>query len=667
VKRYADNNGDGTPDTLIDTVPISSINTLWEAGKVLWDRNLSTNPRTIKTTIDGTNMIDFSTTNASTLRPYLRASTDAEASNIINYIKGTDITNYRSRTITISGTSNVWKLGDIVHSTPTTVSKPAENYDLLYKDSTYTTFKQQYARRRHVVYAGANDGMLHAFNAGFFDSANHKFWRNYSGGTYSDTGPLLGEELFAFIPQSLLPHLKWLTDTNYTHVYYVDLKPKVVDVRIFTQDSTHPNGWGTVLIGGMRFGGKEICVSDTAFTGGSQTFYSAYFALDITNPEDSVSYGKLLWTFTHTDLALTTSYPAVLRTGLRDQAGTWHVVFGSGPTAYDGSSTKAGNIFVVNLSTGALAREFTDSALMTRAFMADTMTVDVNMDYQVDVIYIGNTYCDSASGCTSSTWKGKMYRIDTSGNDSTPSTDPGNWVLTTFYDPGQPVTSAPAAALDDLSNLWIFFGTGRFLSTDDKSFGTTDKWSFYGIKDLCKPWMNTVICTQMPLTDYPLFDASNVVVSTDQTVTGAEAGAGGTFSGMVNLINSYRGGWYVNFATAGERSLFKPLVLGGLVIWTTYIPSTDLCAFEGSGRLYATYYKTGTAYYQYVFEQTGTTVLRDISLGTGVPSSPAATVTGESTIMGFVQQSSGAIVQIEQTTPSAVKSGFAGWKQEIIP
>ena len=124
----------------------------------------------------------------------------------------------------------------------------------------------------------------------------------------------LGSERWAFIPHNLLPHLKWLTDPDYTHVYYVDLKPKVTDVRIFSDDANHPNGWGTILIGGMRLGGGPYTFSEdfdnNAGTPDEQrTFRSAYFVLDITVPNSPVFLGE----FTDPDLAFTTSYPAISR------------------------------------------------------------------------------------------------------------------------------------------------------------------------------------------------------------------------------------------------------------------------------------------------------------------------------------------------------------------
>jgi type IV pilus assembly protein PilY1 len=720
VRRYSDSDGDGEPDGTAEIVTLNDIVPIWEGGKILWARDPAT--RKIYTTIDGysfsglnldTIMGTFYAGNASVLRPYLRASTDAEAIDIINYIRGTDISGYRTRSFTINGVTNTWKLGDIIYASPTLVAAPSENYDLLYADSTYATFRQKYANRRHVLYVGANDGMLHAFNAGIFDTATLSF----SGGGYT-----LGEELWAFIPRDLLPHLKWLTDPNYTHVYYVDLKPKIVDARIFTSElnnpnGTHPYGWGTILIGGMRYGGKEICVTDDFGAGNeTKTFRSSYFALDITDPEQPPT---LLWTFSHPDLPLTTSYPAVLRVGPRSGAGTWFVIFGSGPTDYDGTSTQTGRIFALKISgtsNGVISSwvagtnywksgvDFlvggANTTIDNYAFMADPITVDVGTDYKVDVIYIGNTYCDNPispqdpSKCSSSNWKGKMYRIATRTSiGADPSTNPTDWTLSVLFDPEAaqvinpdivtgPISAAPAAAMDNKGNLWLFFGLGRFWHTNDKALdcpnNNCESWAFFGIKDICKPWVDPTnsLCASS-VTD--LYNSTSVdvcgSVSGDPTKQGGEYTTCEPLYGTPQLWSdiiqaaSIKNGWYLNFPPpgeeAGERVLSKPLVLGGLVSWTSYTPnSDDPCAFEGTSNLYATYYLTGTAYRKYIFEQAEGAIRRHIDLGVGVPSTVGAAVTGSNTIMGFIQQSTGTIVQIKEVTPQPIQSRLTGWRSK---
>src|SRR4030067_281357 len=308
---------------------------------------------------------------------------------------------------------------------------------------------------------------------------------------------------------------------------------------------------------------------------------------------------------------MTNSFPAVARTGIRSGTGTWHVVFGSGPTSYTGASTKSGKIYALDLATGAISRKFDNQAvLMDNAFMADPITVDVDLDYQVDVVYIGNTYCPSGTGCTSSTWAGKMYRIAT-GED----TNTANWQfpsvlftpINTLLTPnqGQPITSAPSVALDEKAYLWVFFGTGRFLDTADRTMDSTERWSFYGIKDTCKPWINPTCPTYTPpdKTAGDLYDASSVIVCQG----GGTTCAGGTAWSTVLTTAASKPGWYVDFSTTGERAVFKPLVLGGLAVWTTYTPSTNVCAAEGTSNVYAAFYKTGTGYKEFVSSQSGTT------------------------------------------------------------
>ncbi len=702
VDKYADSDGDGVADSTIpdSTVTIDEVKTIWDAGKQLWQTSPSN--RTIFTTTDGNTKIDFTTTNASTLKPYLRAADTTEATNMINWIRGSDITatdtghpnGYRKRDITLNATNNVWKLGDIVYSTPTAVSRPNENYDLLYGDTSYTDFRSKYLHRRQVVYVGANDGMLHAFNAGFYDEDNHKFCTALDSNYHCTSGgKALGAELWAFIPRSVLPHLKWLTDPDYTHVSYVDLKPKVADVKIFANDTTHPGGWGTILIGGLRYGGKDI-----SWTSGSNTYSTSpeYFAIDITDPDNP----RLLWTFTDPDLGLTMSYPAIARTCSTGASPTckWFVVFGSGPTDYDLNSNlttfQTNRVFVLDISSGSNGvitswtsgsnywKLLTTSPSGKTGYLANPVTVDVDLDYDTDVIYIGENYQQGTS------WRARMLRITTSRGTLT---NPSNWTISTLidinsanptYDISKQITSAPSAAMDRRGHLWVFFGTGKYYGSNDKN--QVDTGSFYAVKDGC--W--DASCT----TSYTsLLDISGATVKTDGTVTGITNSCTGNtpISTWAQLSSAVSGcdGWVMNFSTLGEnvdftgetllhngeRIISKPLVLGGLVTFTSFIPGTDVCSVGGDSNIYAVYYETGTAYKKYVFKEqqsnppSNNVVARVKKLGKGMPSTVSAQITSSGTTKGFAQQSTGAILEIESITPYSLRSGIAGWKNKEIP
>ncbi len=61
--------------------------------------------------------------------------------------------------------------------------------------------------------------------------------RQTAAGSSSTNSYALGEEIWAYVPQNLIPQLTWLTKdppaTNgYTHVYYVDGTPRIFDVNL---------------------------------------------------------------------------------------------------------------------------------------------------------------------------------------------------------------------------------------------------------------------------------------------------------------------------------------------------------------------------------------------------------------------------------------------------
>ncbi len=192
ARRYQDTDGDGDADITKPTVSFENIGNIWGAGEMLWSRDITSDPRSIYTTITGTNLISFSTANASTLRTYLQASDDTEAQYIIRYTQGEGLTtedldgdgtpdvigidqypadgidDYRKRTVTIGIDTKVWKFGDVINSTPRIASWiPLNTYDSKYNDTTYKDFTETAGyKSRGMVFTGGNDGMLHAFKLG---------------------------------------------------------------------------------------------------------------------------------------------------------------------------------------------------------------------------------------------------------------------------------------------------------------------------------------------------------------------------------------------------------------------------------------------------------------------------------------------------------------------
>jgi len=126
VYRYRDGDGDGKADrdTPDGVVPLSTVRPLWEAGEKLSLRNAGA--RTIMTFVDGNHngavdageTLEFTPEQAQVLRPFLRAKDETEAAAIIRYIRGEDMEGFRKRTEEGESPEILWKLGDIVRSTP---------------------------------------------------------------------------------------------------------------------------------------------------------------------------------------------------------------------------------------------------------------------------------------------------------------------------------------------------------------------------------------------------------------------------------------------------------------------------------------------------------------------------------------------------------------------
>ena len=449
-----------------------------------------------------------------------------------------------------SSTNPEWRLGDVVHSTPKLVAQPAEAFHTIYRDPSYAWFVKRHRYRRNVVYFGANDGMLHAVNGGFYNEKENKFHKNLTltdgvaSFDDSDPAPALGMELWAYVPYNLQPHLQCLAKPLYGagdgtgHKYFVDKEPRIFDMQIFeeeaacstdpyAQDCIHPKGWGTVLVGSMRFGGAPITAKDGPQWSASDTrqFISSYFLLDITDPERPP---KLLGEMTRTiekdptdatrdkyaNLGFSTPMPAAVVMRGDDGATTWYLVLGNGPNSLEGTNDQQGKVAVLPLKldpeTGVLATgarilnkkplSATDSGVLavvddttdtTTRFVSDMMTVDFDLEAQTDPVY-GALYKSDAvyfgtvdgSGFVGDKWAGGggVYRLvarKIASGVQQPTT-PLDWQIKKLIDTQAPVTGALSVGWDE-ANYWLYFGTGRFYATDDKKDDTVQR--FFGVKE----------------------------------------------------------------------------------------------------------------------------------------------------------------------------------------
>lgn len=670
--------------------------TLYESSSGSISLDLTNTVQSSINTLRNTNPTSFATYQATLARRQ------------VEFIRGKDVGNstvsgipdtVRSRSLN----GNPWRLGDIIFSSPTVVDKPAENYHLIYQDKTYEGFFKKYMNRRLMVYAGANDGMLHAFNGGFYNSTQKAFFTSPNGETNFD----LGMEVWAYVPYNLLPHLKWLMNPEYgenLHVAYIDLKPRVFDARVFFQsdgvtpmnNATHPDGWGTILVAGMRLGGGKIEADidktdgNALNTGTDRTLTSAYVIMDITNPEQAPT---LLGEITMPGQGFTTCYPTVMPMTARNAntaaANQWYLVFGSGPASSTGdasrlklsveTSDQAGKLFVLDLkalvaektvkSINSAGNVVTGGAVFNSteagSFVSDPISVDLNIgpyaspeEFKTDVVYFGTVAGDQTNG------QGKMYRLLTNNDNLAPM----SWSTSTLINVGQPVTAAPSVAMDETKRLWVYFGTGRFFNRDD--IPQAAHMSFYGVKEPesggNKTWAT--------VNSSALYNSTDVILNNStcggindincvQVYKGGSLLTGGSAPGSwQNLLDAVAGtpGWRQDFVPARERVLGQAAVLGGAVIFTTYLPSSDVCSFEGTSNLWALFYKTGTAFYLPILGASGDTLSTFGNLGKGMALTPNLHV-GEDGPTAFIQSSTGAIETIELSTPLSVKSGPLFW------
>ena len=610
ANKYSDTDGDGAPNSFQSSETLDQVKSLWEVGGVLWSRNLGSSPRTIYTTTTGAagSTFLFSTANASTLQSYLQAGSLTEAQDIINYVHGVDKSGYRSRNVTIGASSGVWKFGDIINSTPRLQSfMPLNNYHLLppngYMDVTYSQFiSQDSYNNRGMAYVGGNDGMLHAFFLG-----NLK--QDWSGkGTYEKAfldGSDLAKELWAFIPKNSLPYLKYMTDPDYCHLYFVDAPNFLLDASIegSPNDTKTTNSWKTILIGGMGMGGAcrktgDSCTDciKTPTTDPSDSTqglgYSSYFAIDVTDPNSPV----LLWEFSHPELGMSTSGPAIIRIGNSSKNGNWFVIFASGPTGpintgyhqFLSRSDQQLRLFVLDLKTGTLQREVETGilnafggSLYNAALDTDRGDTNSSGHYSDDVFYLGYTKCADSPCTTSSTWtKGGVLRVITKENP-----DPGQWVPSIVVDNLGPVTAA-VTKLQDRKNgqLWLSFGSGRFyyklgttLDDPGDAGDPTTLRALYGVQEPCYSSLANDINNECSVAAGALKDQT----SSPSTSLGAYSG------------------WYINLDAPSstykqERVITDPLaVFSGVIFFTTFSPSSDACALGGNTYIWAVDYKSG--------------------------------------------------------------------------
>jgi len=341
---------------------------------------------------------------------------------------------------------------------------------------------------------------------------------------------------------------------------------------------------------------------------------------------------------------------------------------------------------VVDLKTGDPYQNGSNDWLFetgeSKAFMNSPVSLDKNLNFNVDAIYIGETYLQGT------TWEGKVYKItipwadsggnydgiDTSNYSDNPLDATNPWTFHALFDSTRPVTASLALSVDNLDNTWIYGGTGRYLNDDDKS--DTDTQYFFGIKD---PFFNSnyessyyhSYSSAKTISISDLYDVDNYIVTT----TGSVWVSGSEFGSWDDLVSAIRNedGWIRTLTTSKERMLTKPSLLGGIVFAPSFIPNSDVCGFGSDSNLYGVYFETGTGFYESVFSDGTETVTLGgeeqekvvdmINLGEGKSSSLGIHVGSEEGAKGFIQQSTGSIISESLNPAFNIKSSLRSWRE----
>lgn len=419
-------------------------------------------------------------------------------------------------------------LGDIVNSSPQYVGTPGAGYG----DATYVNFVTAQKKRKPVLYVGANDGMLHAFSADMSIDGDG------------------GKELFAYVPSPLFGKLANLTSNSYVHSYYVDGTPTITDAVV-------NNTWKTVLVGGLGGGGKGI------------------YALDVTDPaaiNEATAASTVLWEFTSNDdadLGYTYGRPKIVRLG----NGKWAAVFGNGLN----STAARDAIFVVFLDRAPgnkswklgvdylkLTIDDATDALTRSNGITQVYVTDTDGDYVADALYagdlLGNVWKFDVSGKTPSSYQGTRQLLFTATDAA------GN---------AQPITTSFGGIRNRAGGYVMMFGTGRYVDVGDPANMSTQ--AVYGIWDKNSSAQPKITRSQL----------------VQQSITLEAQYKGGDWyrvlsKNTVNYANGNTMGWYLNLVSPGmdpqgERVVYDPQISGTRLLFSTLIPSTDMCENGGSG------------------------------------------------------------------------------------
>ena len=435
------------------------------------------------------------------------------------------------------------KLGDIVDSAPRHVAKPPPTLSDQFNPG-YSAYLTTWASRKPMIYVGANDGMLHGFDARI----------DHSDG---------GNEIFAYVPSFLFAGLTApakdgllaLSNPNYLHRYFVNASPisgEVDFTRTSAATATATGDWRTVLVGGLGKGGR------------------GFYALDVTDPDgfsnEAAAASKVLWEFSDPTMGFSYGDPQIVKT----KRWGWVALLTSGynNTAANGSTGAGqGYLYVVDVKTGALIQSIstasgTDASpsglAQVTAYVPDTA------DGTVTEVYGGDL-------------DGKVWRFDfTSAVSNVPA--PAEFANLAGVDGPQMITSGPVVRAAPISRKrYVFIGTGNLLAQAD--IFDQKHQSFYALRD----------GTRIARWNSSVGDAPSFPITRAKMIANAD---------LLNPIVPDPlkvGGWFHDLQLTAERIVIDPQDTDlGKISWLGSAPNaTKLCTGEAASRLYLANFETG--------------------------------------------------------------------------
>ncbi len=431
------------------------------------------------------------------------------------------------------------RLGDIVNSGAVYSGAPAG----LVAGTAYDDFYNTYKNRTHAVFVGANDGMLHAFNA--------------------DTMA----ELFAYIPSFVVKNLRDYTLPAYGHRSYVDATPAVAEAKVGGDSGR----WKTVLVSGAGAGGQGV------------------FALDVSSAT-AFTAANVMWEFTDRDdpsIGNVVGQPQILRlrTSATSGAGAeyrYYAVVAGGVNNYsnDGSFSATGKpaIFILDLAKQSNATWILgENYFKIELPVGDTSKANGVVGFaavpgpvgELDLLYAGdlqgNLWKFKFTGVGKESWTAEGLSAFKSGTTPAPL-----FVASDADGTRQPITGAPVVAYGPSRGYIVTFGTGKLLETGD--LATPNKTqSYYAVYDNRR--------AAVPNRRYlaAVRNDGSVLTATPFTwgVPASESATG------------VRAGWYFDFpgVASGERQISGTSMIGNYLVFGSVEPATNGCA-DGSGRVY---------------------------------------------------------------------------------